>query len=281
MSSEFPKMKGFSYRNIRFIKQWYTFYGEDKAIWQQVVAKLGERFFAVPWGHHQYIINRCKTINKAIFYLNSVIENNWSRAILLNFLDTDLYERKGKAVSNFSTVLPKPDGDLAQELTKDPYCFDFTDLRDHYNERQFKDALIDNIEKYLIELGTGFAYMGREYRLEVGSTEQYLDMLFYQVQLHCYVVIEVKTTEFSPAYIGQIGTYTVAVDHILRREGDNKTIGLLICKTKDNVIAKYALESSNQPIGISEFELSKLFPEHVEGTIPSIEEIEYKLKDLK
>lgn len=162
-------------------------------------------------------------------------------------------------------------------MTKDPYCFDFTGLRERYNERQLKYALIANLEKFLLELGTGFAYMGREFRLEIGGEEQFLDMLFYNIRLRCYVVIEVKTVAFQASHIGQLGAYVVAIDHLLRKESDNKTIGLLVCKTKNNVFAQYALESSNQPLGISEYELSKLYPEKVEGTIPSIEEIEAKL----
>lgn len=152
-------------------------------------------------------------------------------------------------------------------------------MREPYNERKLKDALIYNIEKFLVELGTGFAYMGREVRLQVGETEQFLDMLFYNTRLHCYVVIEVKTTDFEAGHIGQLGAYVVAVDHILKSEADNKTIGLLICKTKDNVFAQYALEATSQPLGISEYELQKLYPTKVEGTIPTIAEIESVAQD--
>ncbi|MBP5350531.1 MAG: DUF1016 family protein [Fibrobacterales bacterium] len=275
--AEFPEMKGFSSKNLRSIRQWRTFYDGDSAIRKQAVSKFGDAFFEVPWGHHLYVLQRCKTPEKALFYLRKTAENNWSRSTLLNFLDTDLYEREGKAVTNFPAALPTPSGDLAQNLTRDPYCFDFLSLTDDYNERQLKAGLVANIEKFLLELGTGFAYMGREYRLEVGETEQFLDMLFYNVRLRCYVVIEVKTSAFKPEFLGQLGAYAVAVDHILRKEDDNKTIGLLVCKTKDNVLARYALESTSQPIGISEYELSKLYPERVEGTIPTTDEIEARL----
>lgn len=274
--SEFPEMKGFSYRNLKSIRQWVLFYGGTE-IGKQPVSQLGDGFFEIPWGHHLYILQRCKTIERAVFYLCKTLENNWSRAVLLNFLDTDLYEREGKAITNFSASLPAPSGDLAQNLTRDPYCFDFLEITDRHNERQLKDALVSNIEKFLLELGTGFAYMGREYRLEVGETEQFLDMLFYNVRLRCYVVVEVKTCAFEASFVGQLGAYTVSVDHLLRKEGDNKTIGLLICKTKDNVFAKYALESSSQPIGISEYELAKIYPEKIEGTMPTVAEIENRL----
>lgn len=150
---------------------------------------------------------------------------------------------------------------------------------DRYNEKELKDALIDNIEKFLLELGQGFAYMGREYRLQIGNTEQYLDMLFYNVNIHAYVVQECKVTSFEPSYIGQLGTYVVAVDHQLRKEGDNKTIGILVCKDKDEVMARYALESTSQPLGVSSYQLSKLIPEKFKGSLPSIEEIEANLKD--
>ncbi len=190
---------------------------------------------------------------------------------------TDLFVRQSKGITNLPQTLPAPDSELAQEITRDPYCFDFTEVRDPYNERILKDALIHNIEKFLLELGTGFAYMGREYRLEVGNTEQFMDMLFYNVRLRCYVVVEVKTAKFEPSHIGQLGAYMVAVDHQLCKPGDNKTIGLLICKSKDRVEAQYALGASTQPIGVSEYELEKFYPAKVEGTIPTIEEIENKL----
>lgn len=275
---EFPDMKGFSYRNLKNIRQCFIFYSSQEK-GKQLVSQKDSFFFEIPWGHHIYVMQRCKNLEKAIFYLRQTVQNNWSRSVLLNFLDTDLYERQGKAITNFDSLLPAPKSDLAQELTKDPYCFDFIGLRANYNERRLKDALITNIEKFLLELGTGFAYMGREFKLEIGNTDQFLDMLFYNVKLKAYVVIEVKTQEFEPSYIGQLGTYVVAVDHILKKEDDNRTIGLLICKTKDNVVAKYSLESSSQPIGISEYELAKLYPKNVEGTIPSIEEIEKRLSD--
>jgi predicted nuclease of restriction endonuclease-like (RecB) superfamily len=252
--------------------------GEQMAITPQV----GEQIFSVPWGHHKLLIDKCKgQPEKAIFYVQQTIANGWSRDMLLNMFSTDLYERHSKAITNFTKTLPDEQSDLARDITRDPYSFTFTGLREPFNERKLKDALIANIEKFLIELGTGFAYMGREVRLQIGETEQFLDMLFYNTRLHCYVVVEVKTTDFEAAHIGQLGTYVVAVDHILKTESDNKTIGLLICKTKDNIFAQYALEATNQPLGISEYELQKLYPTQIEGTMPSIEEIENELNNTK
>ena len=219
-------------------------------------------------------ISRCISVG---FYVNKTLENNWSRSVLLNFLSTDLYERQGKAITNFNSRLPVPQGDLAQEMTKDPYNFDFLTLTENYNEKELKDALENNIVKFLLELGRGFAFVGREYRLLIGESEKFIDLLFYNINLHCYVVVEVKTDKFDSGHIGQLGTYIAAVNHMLKSDRDNPTIGLLICKEKDNVLARYSLESSNEPIGISEYELSKLYPSDFKGSLPSIEEIEQQL----
>lgn len=277
LRKEMPGVGGLSESNIRYAKRFFQLYYNISQNLPQVVEDL----CSVPWGHHRYIIDRfSKTPKKAIFYVHQTIVNGWSRAMLLNFMDTDLYERQGKGITNFSHTLPIPSGDLAQELTKDPYNFDFLSIRKGYNERQLKDALLHNITRFLVELGTGFAYVGREYRLQIGQTEKFIDLLFYNLNIRCYVVVEVKIDKFDSADIGQLGTYVTAVNHILcRKDLDNPTIGLLICKNKDNLLAQYALESSSQPIGISEYELSKLYPTEVEGTIPTIEEIETKLCD--
>jgi predicted nuclease of restriction endonuclease-like (RecB) superfamily len=229
-------------------------------------------------GHHRYIIDKLREHpEKALFFVRKTVENGWSRSVLLNFLDTDLYERQGKAISNFGQTLPTLQSDLAQEMTKDPYKFDFLTMTTGYKEKELKDALERNIVKFLLELGTGFAFIGREYRIMIGKTEKFIDMLFYNLKLHCYVVIEIKTDKFDSDNIGQLGTYVAAVNHLLRGEIDNPTIGILICKTKDNVLAQYALESSSQPIGISEYELSKLYPADFKGTLPTIEELEQEV----
>jgi len=238
--------------------------------------------FSIPWGHHILILRKCSNdLDKALFYVRQTIENGWSRAMLLNFLDTDLYDREGKALTNFKRTLPEDTSELAQEITKDPYNFDFLGITKQYNERLLKEQLLKNITKFLLELGSGFAYVGREYRLQVGETEKFIDLLFYHLNLRCYVVIEVKITKFDFSDIGQIGGYVVAANHLLRKEDDNPTIGLLICKDKDSMVARYALESTNQPIAISEYELSKLYPKKIEGEIPSIEEIESRLLEDK
>ena len=288
-----PDATCFSETNLLYMKNFYLLYQpylqitqqaveqKENAITQQLVEQIQNDIFSIPWGHHVRIIDKFKNSpEKALFFVHQTVENGWSRNILLNFMDTDLYERQGKALTNFKKTLPAETSDLAQELTKDPYNFAFTGITERYNEQLLKDKLLNNITRFLVELGTGFAYVGKEYRLKVGEREQFIDLLFYNLNLSCYVVIEVKIGKFEFADIGQLGGYVVACNHTLRKKGrDNPTIGLLICKEKDRIQAQYALESSSQPLAISEYDLEKFYPEKVEGTIPTIEEIETKLNE--
>lgn len=246
---------------------------------QQLADQIWKDITSTPWGHHMLLIDKfLSNPEKALFYIHQTVENGWSRNMLLNFIGTGLYERQGKALTNFKQTLPSEDSDLAQELTKDPYSFGFTGITKPYNERILKDALLNNITTFLTELGTGFAYVGKEYRLKIGEKENFIDLLFYNLNLSCYIVIEVKIGTFTFADVGQLGGYVVDCNHILRKDGrDNPTIGLLICKEKDRIQAQYALESSSQPIAISEYDLEKFYPEKLEGTMPTIEEIEAKL----
>lgn len=280
LMSEFPDMKGFSHRNLKYIRQWYQFYNVAITFRQQAVAQIDEEvFFSVPWGHHLYIISQCKDVDKAIFYLCQTVEHGWSRSVLLNFLDSDLYERQGKAVNNFSRLLANPQSDLALQTLKDPYNFDFLTLDCEYRERELEKALIQNITNFLLELGTGFAFVGRQVPLEVGDETLFPDLLFYHLELRCYVVVELKVGKFKPEHLGQLGVYVSAVNHLKKKSMDNPTIGLLICKSKNNVMAQYALESTNQPIGISEYQLAKLIPENLKSKLPTIEEIEAILSE--
>ncbi len=291
LRSEMDNVKGLSESNIRYAKRFYSLYNNllknlqqpaEKSVLMnlQQPAEILDVLFSIPWTHHLYIIDKTKgDFAKAFFYVRKTLENNWSRNVLLNMLSSNLYEREGSAVSNFSKVLPEPESCLAQQMTKDPYNFSFLTLTDDYKESELKDALISNIAKTLMELGRGFAYMGKEIRIKIGETEKFLDMLFYCVPLHRYVVVEVKTGKFDSGNIGQLGTYVVAVNHQLNTDGDNPAIGLLICQEKDNVLAQYALESSNQPLGISEYELSKVYPENFKSSLPSIEDIENELNN--
>ena len=289
LRAEIQNASGLSERNLRYTKKFYLFYEDIMETLQQVVAdskenilqQVAAKLFSLPWGHHLLLMDKfANQPEKAWFYICQSVNEGWSRNILLNYLDTDLYERQGKALTNFGQTLPDETSDLAQEITKDPYDFAFTGITGHYNEQLLKDKLLGNITQFLIELGTGFAYVGKEYRIQVGEREQFIDLLFYHLKLSCYVIIEVKIGKFDFADIGQLGGYVVSCNHILRKEGrDNPTIGLLICKEKDRIQAQYALESSSQPIAISEYDLEKFFPEKLEGVIPTIEEIETKLSE--
>ena len=294
LMTEFPDMKGFSHRNLKYIRQWYEFYNQQLIIGQQLVAQLrnDERqqpvatisedvFFSVPWGHHLYIISQCKDVARAVFYLNKTVENGWSRAVLLNFLDTNLYKRQGKTVNNFNKLLADPQSELATQTLKDPYNFDFLTLDGEYRERELEQGLTQNVTRFLLELGTGFAFVGSQVPLQVGEDTVYPDLLFYHLELRCYVVVELKVTKFKAEHLGQLGMYVSAVNHIKKKPTDNPTIGLLICKTKNNVMAQYALEATNQPIGISEYQLSKLVSEDIQSQLPTIEDIEATLSDIK
>lgn len=285
-----PEANGFSRQNLQYMKKMYLLYSRASANCPQIVGNseseicpqtVGNLIFSIPWGHHRTLIDRFfenGEIDTALFYARKVVEEGWSREVLKSFIDTNLHLRQGKALTSFSRLLPAPDSDLAQELTKDPYIFDFTEMTEPYKERELKKALMSNISRFLLELGSGFAYVGEEYRLKVGHTEQFIDLLFYNIRLHAYCVIEVKTGTFGSGDIGQLGTYMTAVNHILKTGQDNPTIGLLICKDKDNVLAQYALESSSQPIGVAEFQLTKFIPDEFKSSLPSIEDIESELK---
>lgn len=323
LQDEFPEIKGFSVRNLWYIKRWYLFYNQDdkkilslyselekeqklqqlvavlqeKSVQdidndsvisknkrkktvklQQLVAVLQGMLFRVPWGHHLQIITRCKTLKEAVFYVQETIENGWSRTMLVHSIEAKLYKAKGKILSNFKVVLPPDLGDLAQQTLKDPYSFDFLTMAPGYKEKELETALTENIMKFLLELGTGFAFVGKQYRIEVAGDEYYIDLLFYHLKLRCYVVIELKTTDFKPDFIGQLGFYVTAVNHQLKREEDNPTIGLVICKTKKDVIVEYALEGFKQPLGVSVYRLRELLKENWEGSLPLPEDIEAELK---
>ncbi|MCL2682995.1 MAG: PDDEXK nuclease domain-containing protein [Bacteroidales bacterium] len=307
LRSEFPHMKGFSVQNLYRMRQFYLFYTQDGSIRQQLadetfsqaarklqmienknntilsqVARELEThpIFQIPWFHHVLIFTKCKSVKEAMFYVQKTIENGWSRAVLMNFMDAGLYGAQGKALTNFSRLLPEVQSDLANEIVKDPYNFDFLTLTDGYKERELEDALTTNITKFLTELGQGFAYVGRQVPVKIGKKERFIDLLFYHLKLRCYVVIELKAKEFELEHAGKLGGYISAINHQKKAETDNPTIGLIICKDKDNIEVQYALENTNQPIGISEYELSNLLPENYKSALPSIEEIEKGLKDM-
>ncbi len=285
LQRDLPDVTGLSETSLGYMKRFYLLYSQIDIICPQAVGEIDPQavgeLFSIPWGHHRFIIDKCySNPQKALFFAHKTYENNWGRDVLLNFMDTDLYEREGKAITNFSNTLPAIEGDLAQQMTRDPYCFGFLTLNERYREKELKDALMQNLQQFLLELGTGFAYIGREYRLQIDDkTEQFIDMLFYNISLHSYVVIEIKTGEFSPSHLGQLSTYVSAVNHLLVKEGDNPTIGLLVCKTKSNTLAQYSLEGYNLPLGISEYQLNQILPKQLNESLPALDKIEHELEN--
>lgn len=279
LCKEFPTMKGFSYRNLKSIRQWYLFYNQLDIIRKQVVSQLEVSLFSIPWGHHIMIMQRCKNTQEALFYVHKTIENHWSRSVLEHQIALNLYVRQGKAITNFQHQLPPDMSDLAQELTKDPYIFDFLSITENYTEKELQQYLENNMTKFLLELGKGFCFYGKQVHINVGGDDFYIDLLFYNAHLHCYVVVELKTTKFKPEHIGQLKFYVTAVNKQLCTEGDTPTIGLLICKDKNNVIAEYTLEDIHNPIGVSSYKLFDELSKDYQSSLPSIEEIEKRLLD--
>lgn len=273
LSAEFPDVKGFSKRNLWAIRQWYLFYAQDLAIVQQAVAQLAQ----IPWGHNLVIVSKCQSTAEALYYVQNTQQHGWSRNVLVHQIESSLYHREGKAISNFEQTLPPLQSDLAQQTLKDPYVFDFLTLTKNFNERELEQGLIQHITQFLLELGAGFAYVGKQVHLAVGEKDFYLDLLFYHLKLRCYVVIELKAGEFVPEHAGKLNFYLTAVDKQLKTEHDNPSIGLLLCKEKDRLVAEYALTDVNKPIGISEYQLTQALPDNLKSSLPSIEEIEAEL----
>lgn len=296
LQKEFPDMKGFSETNIKYIRRWYLFYtkglqdvakiendgSNSKGL--QPVAQFDERVInlikQIPWGHNQRIINKCKTIDEAVYYVNKTMENGWSRNVLVHQMESGLYSREGKSITNFEKRLPALQSDLARQTLKDPYNFDFLTIREGYDERELQKELVDKISDFLLELGEGFAYIGKEYHLNINGDDFYIDLLFYNLKLHSYIVIELKAEKFKPEHLGQLNFYVTAVNRELKTDRDNATIGLLICKDKNDVVCEYSLEQISQPIGISKYEITKLLEAEYKSSLPSIEEIEKKVKEI-
>jgi predicted nuclease of restriction endonuclease-like (RecB) superfamily len=290
LQSEFPEMKGFSRSNLFYMKKWYLFYNETEINVQQVVGqsllpseinqkeKVQQLVGQIPWGHNILIITKVKNIKEAIFYINETIINGWSRAVLRIQIETDLYSRKGKATTNFLIALPKPQSDLANQTLKDPYIFDILTLKKEADERSIEDQLTKHITKFLLELGAGFAFIGRQYKVQLSEKERYIDLLFYHIKLRCYIVIDLKADEFEAEHAGKLALYISAIDNTLRSENDNPTIGLILCKKRDRIEAEYILNVMKQPIGIAEYEFSKTLPDKLQSELPSIEEIESELE---
>ena len=265
----FPEMKGFSPRNLKYMRAFAQAW-PDEAIVQEALAQL-------PWYHHLALLDKLPDSETRRWYAAKAIEHNWSRNILVMQIETRLLERSGQAVSNFPMTLPKPQSDLARESLKDPYRFDFLGLTDEAQEREIEAALVKHVTEFLLELGAGFAFVGRQVLLDVGGDEFFIDLLFYHLKLRCYVVIELKGGKFKPEHLGQLGFYMTAVDRQIKHEQDNPTIGLLLCKSKNKVVAEYALGDKSQPMGIAEYKMLESLPAELQTSLPSIEQIEREL----
>jgi len=272
LKKEFPNQKGFSRSNLFAMKKFFEFYSQhsDSEKIQQVVGQI-------PWGHQIFIISKSKSIDEALFYCSKTIENNWSRSVLVHQIDSGFYNRHGKAITNFVNTLPNPHSELAQETLKDPYKFDFLNLHEKALEKDIEDQLIQHITSFLLELGNGFSFVGKQVPIKIDGSDFFIDLLFYHIKLKCYVVIELKTIEFKAEFAGKINLYLSAVDDSIKTESDNPTIGLLLCKAKSKIIAEYALRGMSQPIGIAEYELNKAIPKEIEATLPTVEKIEQEL----
>ncbi len=281
LMSEFPEMKGFSKRSLEQIRRWYSFWVKHETIAKQPASQIAKQVVSqliqIPWWHNIVIITKCKNSDESLFYVQKTIQNNWSRSILTHHIESNLFKREGKAITNFETTLPLPQSDLASETLKDPYNFDFLTLTEKYNEKELENSLVNHVRKFLLELGTGFSYIGQQYKIKIEEDEFFVDLMFYHVKLHCYIVIELKTVKFKPEFAGKLNFYISAVDDILKSEPDNATIGILICKSKNNTVVEYALKDINKPIGVSEYVITKNLPNEFKSSLPSIEDIEEEL----
>ena len=271
LRTAFPDMKGFSRANLMYMRAFAEAW-PDAEIVQQAVGQL-------PWGHNLVLLAKLKDSQQRLAYAQKAVEYSWSRSVLSMHIETRLLEREGQAQTNFEARLPAPDSDLAHQALKDPYIFDFLDVSREANEREIEAALVQHVTRFLLELGAGFAFVGRQVPLEVGGDDFFIDLLFYHLKLRCYVVIELKADKFKPEHLGQLGFYLTAVDAQMKGEHDAPTIGLLLCRSKNKVVAEYALRDSAKPMGIAEYQLTASLPAELQTTLPSIEQIEQELAD--
>ena len=272
LQNEFPSMKGFSRTNLLYMRAFAEAY-PDEAIVQQVAGQI-------PWFHNCTLLDKVKDPQERLWYIQKTIQQGWSRSVLIHQLERGLYHRQGEALTNFQTTLPQPQSDLAQQVLRDPYNFDFLSLGKEAQERDLENALVRHIREFLLELGVGFAFVGSQFPIQVSGKEYRLDLLFYHFRLHCFVVIDLKTVEFEPEFSGKMNFYVSAVDDLMRNPQDNPTIGIVLCKTQDNTIVEYALRDVNKPIGVSTYQLRDALPESLKGNLPTIAELETQLNVL-
>jgi predicted nuclease of restriction endonuclease-like (RecB) superfamily len=273
LRNHFPNQQGFSRSNLFSMRKWYEFYSKSGLEIEKVQQLVGQ----IPWGHNVLIITKADNIEESVFYINKTVENNWSRAVLEHQIDLDFYNRSGKAITNFNDTLPMPQSELAIETLKDPYKFDFLTLKEKALEKDIEEQLVKHITSFLLELGGGFSFVGRQVPIKIDVEDFFIDLLFYHIKLKCYVVVELKSVKFRAEYAGKMNLYLSAVDDLMKSEGENPTIGLLLCKSKSEVIAEYALRGTTQPIGVAEYEIVKSIPTELKTELPTIEEIEQEL----
>ncbi|MEI6332182.1 MAG: PDDEXK nuclease domain-containing protein [Pseudanabaena sp. ELA645] len=271
LKQEFPEMNGLSSRNLKYMRAFAEAWTDEQIV-QQVVAQI-------PWGHNVRLLDKATGSKERLWYAQQAIANGWSRAVLEHQIETKLYQRQGKAITNFELTLPQPQSDLAQQLIKDPYTFDFLTLAQNAQERDLEKALLDRIRSFLLELGTGFAFVGSQYHLEVGGDDFYIDLLFYHLKLRCYIVIDLKTTNFKPEYSGKMSFYVSVVDDLLRHPDDKPTIGIILCKSRNQTVAEYALRDVNKPIAVSQYKHE--LPASLQNVLPSIEQLEAELATVE
>ena len=272
LRAAFPEMKGFSARNLKYMR-YFAEHCPTQQFGQQPAAQL-------PWFHIVTLLTQVREPDQRAWYAGYAIQQGWSRTSLEIHIKNNLFSRQGKAVTNFTARLPSPQSGMAHDTLKDPYLFDFLGLGDEAHEREIENGLVRHITHFLLELGTGFAFLGRQHRLEIGGDEFFIDLLFYHTRLKCYVVVELKAVAFKPEHAGQLNFYLSAVDAQIKAPDDNPTIGLLLCKTQNRMVAEYALSGIDKPIGVAEYDLIRNLPERFASTLPSIEEIEQELADL-
>ncbi|WP_386086826.1 MULTISPECIES: PDDEXK nuclease domain-containing protein [unclassified Wolbachia] len=272
LKAEFPEMKGFSTRNLKYMRQFAVEY-QDIEFGQQLVAQL-------PWGHNVFLMDLVQDKEARLFYIKEAIEHGWSRNIMVMQIELGLHKRQGKAITNFEEKLPSPQSDLAHYTLKDPYIFDFLSIGKDAHEREVEKGLVGHMEKFLLELGEGFAFVGRQFHLDVGNKDFYIDLLFYHLKLRCFIVIELKDKDFKPEYAGKMNFYLSAVDDLLKHSTDQPSIGLILCKSKDDVLAKYTLKDINKPIGLAEYRITENLPENIKTALPTIEELEAELSKV-
>ncbi|RLB67101.1 MAG: DUF1016 domain-containing protein [Deltaproteobacteria bacterium] len=271
LKTAFPDMKGFSPRNLKYMRKFAEAWPEREIV-QRCVAQI-------PWRSNLALLDKLEDYQTRLWYAHNTIENGWSREILAMQIETNLHKRQGKAINNFDLSLPPAESDMAAQVFKDPYLFDFLGTADPRKEREVEQGLMDHIQRFLLELGAGFAFVGRQVLLEVGDSDFYLDLLFYHLKLRCYVVVELKAVPFDPGFVGQLNLYLSAVDDLMRHPDDRPTIGLLLCKSKDQLVAEYALRGFNSPMGVAQWEtrLTETLPDDLKGSLPTIKEIEAEL----